>query len=88
MESYKDAVVRIWDQGEASNSIQIRKGVKHRCSLIPLLFNIWFDSIFRFIMRQENHKYAYSTEQFPFNIIQAFTDDIILIANSVEGIKN
>jgi hypothetical protein len=27
MNSYKDAFVRIWDQGEASNPIPIRKGL-------------------------------------------------------------
>jgi hypothetical protein len=28
MNSYKEPFVRIWDQGEASNPIPIRKGVK------------------------------------------------------------
>jgi hypothetical protein len=36
-------------------------------------------------MRQENHKYAYQAEQFPSNLIQAYTDDTLLIANSAEG---
>jgi hypothetical protein len=38
-------------------------------------------------MRQENHKYAYQTEQFPCNLIQAETDDTLLIANSAEGLQ-
>jgi hypothetical protein len=38
MDSYKDTFVRIWNQGEASNPIPIRKGVKQGCPLSPLLF--------------------------------------------------
>jgi hypothetical protein len=38
-------------------------------------------------MRQENHKYAYQTEQFPCNLIQAYADDTLLIANSAEGLQ-
>jgi hypothetical protein len=38
-------------------------------------------------MRQENHKYAYQTEQFPCNLIQAYADDTLLIANSAKGLQ-
>jgi hypothetical protein len=38
-------------------------------------------------MRQENHKFAYQTEEFPCNLIQAYADDTLLIANSAEGLK-
>jgi hypothetical protein len=38
-------------------------------------------------MRQENHKYAYQTEQFSCNLIQAYTNDTLLIANSAEGLQ-
>jgi hypothetical protein len=82
MDSYKDTFVWIWNQGEASNPIPIRKGVTQGCPLSPLLFNVCIDPIFNFIMRQENHKYAYQTELFPGNLIQAYADDTLLIANS------
>jgi hypothetical protein len=87
MDSYKDTYVRIWNQGEASNPIPILKGVKQGCPLSPLLFNICIDPIFSFIMRQENHKYAYQTEQFPCNLIQAHEDDTLVIANLAEGLQ-
>jgi hypothetical protein len=35
MDSYNDAFVRTWNQGEVSNPIPIRKGVKHLCPLSP-----------------------------------------------------
>jgi hypothetical protein len=38
-------------------------------------------------MRQENHKYAYQTEQFQCNLIQTYADDTLLIANSAEGLQ-
>jgi hypothetical protein len=87
MDSYKDTFVRIWNQVEASNPIPIRKGVKQGCQLSPLLFYICIDPIFSFIMRQKNHKYAYQTEHFPCNLIQAYADDTFLIANSAEGLQ-
>jgi hypothetical protein len=87
MDSYKDTFVRIWNQGEAFNPIPIRKGVKQGCQLSPLLFNICIDPIFNFIMRQLNHKFAYQTEQFSYNLIQAYVDDTPLISNSAEGLQ-
>jgi hypothetical protein len=48
MDSYKDTFVRIWNQGEASNPIPIRKGAKQGCPLSPLLFNICIDPIIQF----------------------------------------
>jgi hypothetical protein len=38
-------------------------------------------------MRPENHRFAYQTEQFPCNLIQAYVDDILLILNSAEGLQ-
>jgi hypothetical protein len=87
MDLYNDAYVRIWNQGEAFNPIPIKKGVKQGCLLSPLLFNIFIDPIFIYIMRQEKHKYAYQTEEFPYNLIQAYADDTLLIENSAEGLK-
>jgi hypothetical protein len=62
MHSYNNAFDIIWNQRDASNPIQIRKEVKQGCPLSRLLFNIYIDTIFDFIMRQENHKYPYSNE--------------------------
>jgi hypothetical protein len=46
MDSYKDTFIRIWNQGEASDPLPIRKGGKQGFSLSPLLFNICIDPIF------------------------------------------
>jgi hypothetical protein len=40
LDSYKDAVVRAWNQGEALGPVAIRKGAKQGCPLSSLLFNI------------------------------------------------
>jgi hypothetical protein len=64
MDSYNEVFVRIWNQGEASNPIPIKKGGKQGCLLNPLLFNICFDPIFSYIMRPDNHKYIYKLNNF------------------------
>jgi lipid II:glycine glycyltransferase (peptidoglycan interpeptide bridge formation enzyme) len=38
--------------------------------------------------KEENHEFAYSTEEFPANLIQAYADDIILISNSSKGLQS
>jgi hypothetical protein len=38
-------------------------------------------------MRSEKHKYAYQTEQFPCNWIQAYAYYTLVIANSAEGLQ-
>jgi hypothetical protein len=62
--------------------------VRQGCSLNLLLFNICIDLILAFIKREENHKFAYSTKEFPINLIQAYADDVILISNSTEGLQS
>jgi hypothetical protein len=74
---YKESVVRVWNQGKVSGSVAIRKGVKQEC---PLLFNISINPIFGHIMKPKNNKYVYLTDEFSCNFIQAYTDDVILIA--------
>jgi hypothetical protein len=86
--SYIYAFIRIWDTDEASNLIHIIKGLKQGCKLNPLLFDIYFDPIFAFIKREVNHKFAYSTEEFPINLIRAYADDVILISNSADSLQS
>jgi hypothetical protein len=62
--------------------------VKQGCPLRPILFNICIDSILHFIKREENHEFAYSTEELPANLIQAYAVDIILILNGSKGLRS
>jgi hypothetical protein len=47
---------------------------------MPITFNISINPFFGHIIQQENHKYAYLTDEFPCNLIRAYADDAILIA--------
>jgi hypothetical protein len=38
-------------------------------------------------MREDNHNYANSTAEFSCNLIQAYVDDALLIANSAEQLQ-
>jgi hypothetical protein len=67
--------------------VAIRKGVKQRYPLNSLLFNICIDPIFSYIMRKANHVHAYTTKEYSRNLIQAYADVVILIANSVDELQ-
>jgi hypothetical protein len=54
MDLCKDFSVRIWNIGPVPNPICIRKGVRPRYPLSPLLFNICIDYLFTYIKRNEN----------------------------------
>jgi hypothetical protein len=88
MDSYNGDFIRIWNTGEASNLINIHKSMKQDYLLSLFLFNICIDPIFTFIKRDENHEFAYSTEELSINLIQAYAGDVILISNSAEGLQS
>jgi hypothetical protein len=85
MDSYKDSQVRIWSNGSASRPIDIRKGVKQGCPLSPLLFNICVDPLLSFIRKFDEA--GYSTSELGSTTIQAYADDMLLVANSAENLQ-
>jgi hypothetical protein len=87
-DSYNETFVIIWNAGEASNPVNILKVIKQSCPLPLLLFNIYIDSIFAFIKKEENHKYVYSTKEFQINLIQAYIDDMILFSKSAKDLQS
>jgi hypothetical protein len=85
MDSYKDSQVRIWSNGSASRPIDIKKGVKQGCPLSPLLFNICVDPLLSFIRKFDEADY--STSELGSTTIQAYADDMLLVANSAEKLQ-
>jgi hypothetical protein len=84
---YENSVVSIYSQGMVSNPIAICKGVKQGCLLIPFIFNICIDPLFGFLERKKNRQYSHVTDEFPVNLVHTYADDVILIANSPEGLQ-
>ena len=83
---YKDNRTFFSVKGNNSRPIYIRKGVRQGCPLSPLLFNICLDPLLRYI--NDNHaKDGYWINETSY-CIQAFADDVILISNSTEGLRN
>ena len=83
---YKDNRTFFSVKGNNSRPIYIRRGVRQGCPLSPLLFNICLDPLLRYI----NEKHAndgYWINETPY-CIQAFADDVILIGNSTESLRN
>lgn len=72
-------------KGQLSKEVHIEKGVRQGCPLSPLLFNICLDPLLRLI-RKENEENGYFVDEKSY-CIQAFADDVILISNSIEGMK-
>lgn len=72
-------------KGQLSKEIHIEKGVRQGCPLSPLLFNICLDPLLKLI-RKENNENGYFVNDKSY-CIQAFADDVILISNSIVGMK-
>jgi hypothetical protein len=77
--------VRIWSAVEASRPIDIKKGVKQSCLLSPLLFDICVDPLITFLKKSEG--LGYKTSGLGETFVQAYADDMILVADSEEKIQ-
>jgi hypothetical protein len=69
MGSYKSSLVRIWSVGSASRHIDIKKGVKQRYPLSPLLFNICRDSLISYLRKASD--LSYDTDGLSSSLIKA-----------------
>jgi hypothetical protein len=81
MDSYKGAVVSVWNCKKTLELVATRKVVKQKCALISYfptfeLIQFWI------CQARINIKYIYSPEKFSCNVIQVHADEIILIENS------
>jgi hypothetical protein len=79
MDSYNRSQVRIWNAGEASRPIVIKKRVEQSCPLNPLLFNICVDLLLSFLRKSKG--LGYRTAELRETIVQAYADDMILVAD-------
>jgi hypothetical protein len=85
-DSYKNTQVRIYSNGSASEPIDILKGVKQGCPLSPLLFNLCVDPIITYLRKNENDWYV--ANKLKSTAIQAYADDMILVAILKKVYKN
>jgi hypothetical protein len=85
MDSYNKTQIRIWSTGAASRPIDIKKGVKQRCSMSPLLFNICVDPLISYIRKADD--LGYQTSELGTTIIQAYADDMKLVADSQDDLQ-
>ena len=81
-ESYRDTKVR-FTSGE---SIYTRRGIKQGCPLSPLLFNLVLEKLLRALRRHDTGiNYTRKDNTYRVNV-QAYADDVILIANTKEDL--
>jgi hypothetical protein len=85
MDSYKNTQVRIYSNGSASEPIDIKKSVKQCCPLSPLLFNLCVDPVISYLRRYEVD--GYTAKNLSPMTIQAYADDMIIVANSEESLQ-
>lgn len=85
-DNYKDTKTVLQINGDTSNPIPIRKGVKQGCPISPLLFNIAIEPLIRRISslhRSEGIKVDDTVIS-----IQAYADDVVLLSSSRRGLMN
>ncbi|KAG8134611.1 hypothetical protein E2320_007710, partial [Naja naja] len=76
--------VRCGLQGELSNPIPIKSGVREGCVLAPLLFNLFLSVLTTYIGCTESHAPKLSTMKIPFLL---YADDAVLLSLSRPGLK-
>jgi len=91
---YDRATTRIWIRREATEEIQIRRGVKQGCPMSPWFFNLCIDILLRWLDK-ENYEDGVCLEvqqngkQIKYNFVaQAYADDVILISPTHSGMQN
>jgi hypothetical protein len=85
MDSYKNTQVRIYSTGYASEPIDIKKGVKQGCPLSLLLFDLCVDPIISYL--REKVEDGYTAKYLNPATIQAYADDMILVASTEDGLQ-
>lgn len=71
-------------EGETSDEVEIKRGVRQGCILSPMLFNLYSEQIFREALEEVDHGILLNGERF--NNIR-YADDTIIIADSFEGLQ-
>ncbi|KAG8131822.1 hypothetical protein E2320_009720 [Naja naja] len=76
--------VRCGLQGELSNPIPIKSGVRQGCVLAPLLFNLFLSDLASYIGHTESHAPKMSTTKIP---LLLYADNAVLFSLSRPGLK-
>ena len=89
-DTYEGASTRITTLGGTTGKILWRKGVKQGCPLSPLLFNLCLEPLFAAFKKinTQDGIIRWIGEEKTQIQAQAYADDIILIADSVEAMQN
>jgi hypothetical protein len=89
VDSYKDAFIQIQTKNGTTERIEIGKGVKQGCPLIPTLFNIRIDPLLRNIMNNfQEYGYEYEINGLTLKkTVQAYADDLLFFSNSKENMS-
>jgi hypothetical protein len=85
MGSYHRSQVRNWSTWKALGPIDIKKGVEQCCPLTHLLLNICVDQVISFLRKSGG--FGYRTAELGETIIQAYTDDMILVSDSEDNLQ-
>ena len=84
MDSYQGATTR-YVNGETSQPIFLNRGVRQGCPLAPTLFNLCVEGLLEKLTKQEADGFEVGNKRIT---VQAYADDILLISDTEQGLKN
>lgn len=84
MDSYQGATTR-YVNGETSQPIFVNRGVRQGCPLAPTLFNLCMEGLLERLAKQQADGLKLGSTWIT---VQAYADDILLISDTEEGLRN
>ena len=85
MDAYKNATTRYVVNGGTSDPLFINRGVRQGCPLAPALFNLCIEGLLEKLVRQKEDGVKIGDAVVA---VQAYADDLILISDTEEGLRN
>lgn len=87
---YQNSFTNFHVNGEISDSIQIKRGVRQGCPLSPTLFNLCLESLLKKIQikhKDDGFNIPLDNGEILNFTVQAYADDVILISHSPEAMQ-
>lgn len=87
---YQNSFTNFHVNGEISDSIQIKRGVRQGCPLSPTLFNLCLESLLKKIQikhKDDGFNVPLDNGEILNFTVQAYADDVILISHSPEAMQ-